>query len=295
MLFMGAMLGGAVCGVEQLSSPQLQGPIGAYALVGMGTLFAGILRAPMTSVFMMLEVSGNYTIILPVMISNTIAYVVSRRFQERALFDLLGRQDGTDLPSMEEEREFDVHTVEDAMRRDGRAPERRRVAHGEHRARDRCRRARLLPRRTRRWRVGRCLAAELLALASRARADSPLRSFVAPVERPYLYPDQSIEAALRALSGRPFVPVVHRANRARLEGVLALDDVLRAVAGPAPIGLNSRLVSALSSSTSSRPPGRSACARACTRPAAAHVVYVPDNPLSHVLRVFDAAVSPTCG
>ena len=53
-------------------------PVGAYALVGMGTLFAGILRAPMTSVFMVLEVSGNYSIILPVMISNTIAYLISR-------------------------------------------------------------------------------------------------------------------------------------------------------------------------------------------------------------------------
>ena len=89
-LFMGAMLGGAVCAVERLLAPGVTGPIGAYALVGMGTLFAGILRAPMTSVFMIVEVSGNYSIILPVMISNTIAYLVSRRFQHASLFDSLG-------------------------------------------------------------------------------------------------------------------------------------------------------------------------------------------------------------
>ncbi|MBI1940587.1 MAG: chloride channel protein, partial [Acidobacteria bacterium] len=71
-LFMGAMIGGAVGGVEQLFFPHFTGPIGAYALVGMGTLFAGILRAPMTSVFLILEVSGHYSIILPVMISNAI-------------------------------------------------------------------------------------------------------------------------------------------------------------------------------------------------------------------------------
>ncbi len=60
--------------------PHLAIPVGAYALVGMGTLFAGILRAPMTSVFMILEVSGNYTIIVPVILSNTIAYFISRTF-----------------------------------------------------------------------------------------------------------------------------------------------------------------------------------------------------------------------
>ena len=74
----------------------------ALALVGMGTLFAGFLRVPMTSVFMVLEVSGNYSIILPVMISNTIAYLISRRFQQAPIFDIITRQDGLDLPSMEE-------------------------------------------------------------------------------------------------------------------------------------------------------------------------------------------------
>jgi CIC family chloride channel protein len=72
-LFVGAMIGGAVGSVEHHFFPWLTGSMGAYALVGMGTLFAGFLRVPMTSVFMMLEVSGNYSIILPVMISNTIA------------------------------------------------------------------------------------------------------------------------------------------------------------------------------------------------------------------------------
>jgi hypothetical protein len=72
--------------------------------------------------------------------------------------------------------------------------------------------------------------AELTALHETAPADAPLASFVAPIERPYLYPDQTIETALRALRGRPFVPIVHRANRRRLEGVLALDDVLRGMA-----------------------------------------------------------------
>ena len=115
-LFIGAMMGGAVGSLERHFVPGFAGPIGAYALVGMGTLFAGFLRVPMTSVFMVLEVSGNYSIILPVMIANTLAYLISRRFQPVPIFDLLTRQDGLNLPSMEEAREQTTLMVEEAMR-----------------------------------------------------------------------------------------------------------------------------------------------------------------------------------
>ncbi len=82
----------------------------------MGVLFAGFLRAPMTSVFMVLEVSGNYSIIVPVIVANTIAYAIARALQPTAIFDVLTRQDGLDLPSMEEQREEGILRVEDAMR-----------------------------------------------------------------------------------------------------------------------------------------------------------------------------------
>src|SRR5277367_2634684 len=115
-LFIGAMLGAAVGGAEHALLPHLSVSPGTYALVGMGVLFAGFLRAPMTSVFMVLEVSGNYSIILPVLIANTFAYLISRTLQPIAIFDVLTRQDGLDLPSMEEQREEGILRVEDAMR-----------------------------------------------------------------------------------------------------------------------------------------------------------------------------------
>jgi CIC family chloride channel protein len=225
-LFIGAMLGGAVCAIERTVAPGLTGPIGAYALVGMGTLFAGILRAPMTSVFMIVEVSGNYSIILPVMISNTIAYLMSRSFQQHALFDLLSRQDGTELPSMEEERESDVRTVEDAMRAaEGVVlPGDETIGTAAARADQVAAEYFLVDLGGGVW--GGVSRDELHAGAPRG---DMLRTSVQPIAAPYLYPDQSLETALRVIGDRPFVPVVHRADRRRLQGVVALRDLLRVV------------------------------------------------------------------
>ena len=226
-LFMGAMLGGAVCAVERQIAPGVTGPIGAYALIGMGTMFAGILRAPMTSVFMIVEVSGNYSIILPVMISNTLAYLVSRQFQRHGLFDVLARQDGTELPSMEEERETEVHAVEDAMRStdgvvlDADTTIDRAIAQAGQVSSEFF----LVPLGSGRWAgIGR---GELLGLRDGGSGEGLLGAAASPIARPYLYPDQSTDSALRALHERPFLPVVHRADPSRLVGMIALEDVLR--------------------------------------------------------------------
>ena len=117
VLFIGAMIGGAIGGLEHHFFPQVSASVAPFALVGMGTFFAGFLRVPITSVFMVVETSGSYSIVLPVMISNTIAYLISRKYQDVALFDLLAKQDDLELPSMEEQREQIVLRVEDAMRK----------------------------------------------------------------------------------------------------------------------------------------------------------------------------------
>jgi H+/Cl- antiporter ClcA len=76
-LFIGAMLGTAIGTLQQIWLPHLTGPIGSYTLAGMGVLFAAFLRAPLTSVFMVLEVSGNYSIVAPVILANTVAYLIA--------------------------------------------------------------------------------------------------------------------------------------------------------------------------------------------------------------------------
>jgi CIC family chloride channel protein len=227
VLFMGAMIGGAVGLVEQLLFPHLSIPVGAYALVGMGTLFAGILRAPMTSVFMMLEVSGNYSIIVPVILSNAIAYVISRSFEPTPVFDMLSRQDGMDLPSLEEERETPMLRVEDAMRPAiGQTLSQYMSVHQAlQRVRGSAQEFFVVGLGADDWRgVSR---AELLAMPD---TNQPIRS-VLQHHIPYVHPDFTLDTALRLIGQWPIVPVVHRANFQQLLGVLSLDDIVRAYRG----------------------------------------------------------------
>jgi chloride channel protein, CIC family len=225
VLFMGAMLGGLVGMLEQQLLPSIAVPVGAYALVGMGALFAGVLRAPMTSVFMVLEVSGNYSIILPVILCNTISYLISRGFQKVPLFDLLSRQDGLDLPSLEEEHEQPMLCVEDAMQSGtGRAllgdvmiAAARGLAGGsgeEHF---------LVSLGEGRWSV---LSREALFAPGSDEALA-VRTLVR-ARVPRLYLDQSLDVALRFLKDRPMLPVVDRGELDRLIGVVSLEEILQA-------------------------------------------------------------------
>ena len=98
-LYIGAMAGGAVGMLVHRFAPFPTGRPGAYALVGMGTLFAGIIRAPMTSVFMIFEITQDYQILVPLMVANMLSFIISRRFQPTPVYHALLHQDGIHLPA----------------------------------------------------------------------------------------------------------------------------------------------------------------------------------------------------
>jgi CIC family chloride channel protein len=225
---MGAMLGGAVRGAVGSAFPELEGEVGLYALVGMGTMFAGILRAPITSVFMILEVSGNYSIILPVMVSNAAAYLVSRSFTHESIFDMVGRQDGVLLPSMEQRREAVARRVEDALTHAPRvlAPEMSLQA-ARQVIQDAGGGPVLAHVRPGVWgAVPPGLVEQLASEGKEALAIGSVLGAVAPL--PTLYPDESLEIALATIGDRPMVPVVHRADPDRLIGIVTTATVLAA-------------------------------------------------------------------
>jgi CIC family chloride channel protein len=225
-LFIGAMLGAAVGGVQHLVFPHLTGSTATYALVGMGVLFAGFLRVPMTSVFMVLEVSGNYSIIVPVIVANTFAYVIARGLQPIPIFDILTRQDGVDLPSMEEQREEGVLRVEDAMQPvEGPVLDAGDTLEKALAAMDHTESEHLLVRLSPSgWSA--VTRQQLIDMATAGKGASNLGTLFPLGRVPYLHPDHPLETALRYVDRWPLVPVVNRADFRRLEGVVSQRHVL---------------------------------------------------------------------
>jgi CIC family chloride channel protein len=224
-LFIGAMLGGAVGDLERFYFPHLTGSTGTYVLVGMGVLFAGFLRVPMTSVFMVLEVSGNYEIIVPVIVANTFSYLVSRSLQTIPIFDLLTRQDGLILPSLEEDREETILRVEDAM-----LPVSKTILNSQEYV-DACTRriqdsgdsifiVRMHPSG---WNT---ISREALQRLNReGKGELTLASVLPAQPLPSLYPDLPLDSALRYVNAYPLVPVVNRADSRKLEGIISRESV----------------------------------------------------------------------
>jgi chloride channel protein, CIC family len=96
-LYVGGMLGGLVgLLVNGVLGPGTQP--GAFALVGMGAVFAGIVRAPITSIVIIFEMTNNYSVILPLMAANITSYALASRLSRTPIYDALLLQDGLHLP-----------------------------------------------------------------------------------------------------------------------------------------------------------------------------------------------------
>jgi CIC family chloride channel protein len=97
-LFIGAMLGGTVGYIDVAVFHHPTEEIGAFAVVGMGAVFAGIIRAPMTSILIIFEMTGGYGLVLPLMVANMTSYALARHYQHTPIYEALLEQDGIVLP-----------------------------------------------------------------------------------------------------------------------------------------------------------------------------------------------------
>jgi len=96
-LYIGAMAGGAIGVLDMRLFHHSFESMGAFALVGMGAVFAGIIRAPITSVLIIIEMTGGYSLILPLMIANMLAYGIARHYRPTPIYEALLAQDGVRL------------------------------------------------------------------------------------------------------------------------------------------------------------------------------------------------------
>jgi CIC family chloride channel protein len=88
LLFIGAVLGGAFGHITHAVIPGFGADVGAYALVGMGAVFGGAAQAPITAIMLIFEMTGDYTLILPVMASTVISTLIYNMWQPESIYTL---------------------------------------------------------------------------------------------------------------------------------------------------------------------------------------------------------------
>lgn len=226
-LFIGAMLGGTIGSVAHHFLPAYTATPGAYALVGMGTAFAGIVRAPMTSIFMIFETTRDYAVIVPLMISNLVSYLISARFQKESIFEGLARLEGIHLPTRGLRQPDTNRSVILAMRP---ATEILSAEMTPEKALEEIRTS-----ETTSWPVvdgARVIGVLTFGkLQQAASADPPaksLKDLMDTVDFPHLHVDHSLSLALERMGEYQVnaLPVVNRADIHKLEGIVTLKDVL---------------------------------------------------------------------
>jgi len=239
-LFIGAMLGGTMGTLVHTWFPTVTAAPGAYALVGMGAVFAGIIRTPLTSVFMIFELTRDYSIVVPLMIANLTSFYLSYRFQHRPIYDALNEQDGIHLPHADEMRNRNAKLVGQFLHeaplfippdmpisalKNGAMGGAYLIGSGN-------------------MLVGLLRSSDVAVASAEDQDDRLARDLMIPTPTdsdlddfesfPHVHADQVIEIALDRMSSSKIamLPVVDRANVRRVRGIVLGDEILRSYGLP---------------------------------------------------------------
>lgn len=93
--------------------PGIAAPAGAYSLVGMGVIFAAAAQAPITSVIILFELTDDYHLILPIMLSCAVSYLVYQQFTKESIYTMKLIRRGVHLRGGR-----DLNVLQDIMVRD---------------------------------------------------------------------------------------------------------------------------------------------------------------------------------
>lgn len=227
-LFIGAMLGGAVGTVAHHLMPAQTSMSGAYALVGMGAVFAGVVRAPMTSVLMIFEMTQDYAVIVPLMIANLVSLFIASRLQHEPIYEALAVQDGIHLPRAAGRKRLGQRQVRRVMQTASQ------LLSSEVTVRDALERVRSSEFRT--WLVmdqrGVVGVIDLSRLEREISegAEKKISELVDTLVFPHVHADQGLDLALERMGTNQIetLPVVNREDVHKLEGIVTLRNVLDA-------------------------------------------------------------------
>jgi CIC family chloride channel protein len=226
-LFLGAMTGGAVGTLAHHLFPLQTALPGAYALVGMGAVFAGVVRAPMTSVLMIFEMTQDYAVIVPLMIANMVSLYIASRLQHEPIYEALAVQDGIHLPSGPSRvpGAFQIARVMQAPAQ---------ILPAETTVQQTLERIQATGHQS--WIVtdgqgirGVVTLKQLQETPPETHAQA-LADLLDPASFPHVHTDQGLDLALERLGANhlDILPVVNRADIHKLEGIVTLRNVLEA-------------------------------------------------------------------
>ncbi|HXG67392.1 MAG TPA: chloride channel protein [Blastocatellia bacterium] len=229
-MFIGGMLGAATWHVLVLIEPEAAIARGAFALVGMGAVFAAVIRVPITSILLIFEMTYNYEIILPVMIANALAYTVASRLTPLSIYEAFLFQDGIHLTPAPKTDALARITAASVMTRDVvTLPDDITVAEAIDLV------GRLdfdgYPVLRDGHMVGLITTGDLRRLEAEGRQQSLLAD-VMTMKVVHAHPDQTLDTVVLKLAQRELsqVPVVSRADDTKLLGIITLRDIARAQA-----------------------------------------------------------------
>lgn len=231
-LFMGAVLGGMVGAVMQSLFPTLVVHPGAYAIVGMASVFAGAARAPITAVLIVFEMSNDYRLILPLMLVTVLSTILAEFMFKESIYTLklklkgVSLQSGMDTDILQGVEVGEVMTRNfETINKDANLPELSDFLNNTHHHG-----LPVLDGENNFWGIVTVTDVERAVSENMPRTTTVSQLGVGRNKVLVAYPDETISEALHRMGVRGIgrLPVVSREHPNQLVGLVRRDDIIRA-------------------------------------------------------------------
>jgi chloride channel protein, CIC family len=116
-LFVGVMLGNAYGQIIEVLVPGVGGDPQSYAIAGMAATMAGIVRSPITAIMLVFELTNDYRLILPIMLTSVICVYIAERLEPSGIYSLGLLRKGVHLPQGREVDLMQSVTVNEVMQK----------------------------------------------------------------------------------------------------------------------------------------------------------------------------------
>lgn len=231
-LFMGAVLGGIVGQVAQNLWPGVVINPGAYAIVGMAAVFAGAARAPITAVLIVFEMSGDYKLILPLMLATVISTFFAETLFRESIYTLKLRLKGVHLQGGRDVDIMQSVSVAEVMAQNFRTigANATLTQLSDIFSQSRSHGMLVLDETGRLWGI-----VTVTDLDRAVTDELPRSTTIAQIGTPFdrlalAFPDETMGEALTRMSVRGFgrLPVVDRGDRRKILGIIRREDIIKA-------------------------------------------------------------------